>query len=372
MPNQGDNHEALDYGNGIASWEWMYLDVPEIYSNESTTYNVGAWDEDGINRIEIYLNGQMLPACTYGNSTDNASCDAVLEANSFPSDTDAFVNAKIVDATEKYTWTQGFTVHRMADETQFPGETPTDPDSTPTPDPTSTPNETPDGDPAQTTYVVNVWDWTDDDITSIATDGSVKYHAGVWAEKGIKKIIMYVDNQKVYTCTYWPGSGNQECWTTINGQSQTPGSTVLVNALVIDNKGQEVWTEGKTITIESGSGDPAPTPNETPDNDSTPLAYALNVWDWTDDELITLSANGTLVYHAGAWAETGLRKIILYVDNQEAYTCTYFPGTGNQECWTTIHGQSYTPGTSIYVNALVRDAKNQEVWTEGKTITITQ
>ncbi len=365
--NDESGHDAFDDGNGISSWEWLGPNGSSIGTDESSDYHVGAWDADGISLVEIHVNGALAQTCTYGVTNENAECTASILANDFDENTDIFVNAKITDATESYTWTTGYTIHRTANEASPIDEDPTQSDD---------PNPAPDATTSDATYALNVWDWTDDDVTSIATNENVKYHAGAWAEKGLKRIIMHVDGVATYTCNYFPGTGNKECWTAINTQGRVAGSTVFVNALVIDNKNQESWTVGKTITIASGTG--GPTTGETPEATETPVdnpvnqPYVVNVWDWTDDYVKTLSTDSTLAYHAGAWAEKGLKRITMYVDGVEGYSCTYWPGTGNKECWTEIDGRGRTAGSTVFVNALVRDNKGQEVWTKGVTIAVTQ
>jgi hypothetical protein len=223
---------------------------------------------------------------------------------------------------------------------------------------------------AADTYILNVWDWTDGDVTTLSTDGSVIYHAGVWAEKGVKKTQIYLDGQVVQTCNYWPGTGNKDCWKEIKGQNMIPGTSIFVNAHIIDYKNQEKWTEGKTIQIVQGETT-EPDPEPEPEDPSAP-SYELNVWDWTTDNATTLSTDGSVIYHAGVWAEKGVKKTQIYLDGQVVQTCNYWPGTGNKDCWKEIEGINRTPGTSIFVNAHIIDYKNQEKWTEGKTIQIIQ
>jgi hypothetical protein len=227
---------------------------------------------------------------------------------------------------------------------------------------------------AADTYVLNVWDWTDGNASILSTDGSVIYHAGVWAEKGVKRTEIYLDGQVVQTCNYWPGTGNKDCWKEISGQDKIPGTSMFVNAKILDYKGQEKWTDGKTIEIVQGQTtepEPEPEPDATTPDATTPVPV-LNVWDWTDGNASILSTDGSVIYHAGVWAEKGVKKTEIYVDGEVVQTCKYWPGTGNKDCWKEISGQDKIPGTSMFVNARVIDYKDQEKWTDGKTIEIVQ
>jgi hypothetical protein len=360
--NDEYGHDAYDDVTGISFWEWLDPDSTEVGPSQTVEYHVVSWDNDTVGVIEIYVNGEVEQVCEFAPDNSYAECIFPVISSEYDENESFFINAKILDRAGNETWTTGYSMHRAINDVPVESEFIIEPE------PEEPIFKIPENNP-----LVNVWDWTDGDALTVATDGTLKYHAGAWAEAGLKKITMYVDGTEGYTCSYWPAAtNNRECWTEINGQGRNVGGTVFVNALVRDKDGQEVWTEGRTITVTQGAEAPGETPNDPPTETPEEGNGAMNVWDWTDGNLTNVSTQSTLVYHAGAWAEDGLRKIIIYVDNEPEFACTYYPGTGNKECWTTLKGRDYAPGTNLYVNAKVRDKNGQEVWTNGMTITVTQ
>ncbi|MBD3251172.1 hypothetical protein GF380_01735, partial [Candidatus Uhrbacteria bacterium] len=300
MDEEADDAQT-DHGTGIAAWEWMTPYITEMRTGEQVTYHIGSWDEDGIKQIELYVNGEALQSCVHGGS-ENAECSITVIADAYPGDIDIFMNAKITDNSDRYTWSNGMTVHRVGtgyDPVDVSENDPNDGNAYeyPEPTPAPTPTPTPDPTPEQEATAFSAWDYVDQDKTTVPVDGEAVFHAGAWAEKGVKRIEILANGTVIKTCTPWPGTGNQDCWKAIKGQDYTNGASIFVNAHVWDFSGQDQWTEGVTLTVTEGAGDPAPTP--TPDPTPEQEATAFSAWDYVDQDKTTVPVDGEAVFHAG-------------------------------------------------------------------------
>lgn len=89
--------------SGSTIWTW-YVPSNTTPTYTQATYHVGAWDADGIARVEMYLNGVMKQICTYNNSTVNVSCSLDVYPWTYAHDTNVVANAKIVDVYGNATW----------------------------------------------------------------------------------------------------------------------------------------------------------------------------------------------------------------------------------------------------------------------------
>jgi hypothetical protein len=87
----------------ITVWNWMAPDVSELY-NWQTTYTVGAWSANGIQRIEMIVDGQVRRTCSFGTATGNRECDVVLSSNDYADKHSVSVNARVTDGKGNKAW----------------------------------------------------------------------------------------------------------------------------------------------------------------------------------------------------------------------------------------------------------------------------
>lgn len=440
-----NGHEFTDSGTGVKGWEWITPNVSNLDNGESTTYNVGAWDTDGIRRIEMYVNGELKRTCDYSDTHDNAACSYAVYADGYPKDTNIFMNAKIIDATDRFSWTEGFNVWRNNNDA-------TNTDTTSEGSSESwvwlTPDSTTLREGEQVQFSVGAWDgdgidrvtiyvngterrscsfydrignvecsytlyasdynngdaifvnarildadgnmsWSNSKTVYRSNDGTTNNQSGTvhttawfdgdgtldpgetftfrtesYATDGLEDVTIYVNGSAVQTCDFTKAEGTLRCDRLISHDNQTDGTVIRAQSRARDVNGKTDWSEERTVVINT------PSDNDSDDSDNDSESYALNVWDWVEPTVTSIALGERTRYHAGVWAEKGVKTVTLYVNGAAEKTCSYWPGTGNKDCWVELDAWNYPQDTDVFVNALVRDFKGQEKWTDGKTIHI--
>jgi hypothetical protein len=434
--DEGKGEEDAD--TGINAWQWLDKNVSEIRDGESVTYNVGAWDADGIERIRIVVNGEVKRTCEFGGKTGDAECGHVIYADSYPKNTNIFVNAQVWDAQGFSVWTSGQNIYRRADGPNGDGSY-SDSDGQMSASISFNPNRTEFG--SGESITANVYAWAQDGVRKIEfyVNGSVKrtcswdgtyesrecaytlwandYPAGTdvfvnakvtdrngretwtssrtirrsdgsawnpdagvvraegwfegdayidgdesvifrtdaWAGDGLRQIRVYVDGEPAHTCAYNHALGTVSCDHSVSAQGRPNGAVVRAKALATDENGRTAWSAEKTVTVRKSAG--------SGDGD-------MSVWDWLNPSVNEIAQNESVTYHPQSWAEAGVKFVHVYVNGSVARTCDYWPGTGNQDCAFRISGANYTAGTDVFVNARAVDYNGREMWTAGKTIHI--
>jgi len=305
-----------------------------LRNNEHIAVNVEAWDNDGIRRIDFYVNGDVRNSCTWNSLVSNRTCETTLWSSDYNVNTDIYVNAKVTDGDGRVTWTNSRTIRRI-------GETSNDYNY---------------GDPGD----VHITSWFDGD-TTLDPGESIIFRTEAWASDGLKQIKVYVDGEPAHTCNYNHALEEVVCNHSIYHQDRADGQVVRAKAQAIDENGRVAWSEEETIRIRTPY-DYIPTPNPT-DGD-------LNVWDWLEPNKESIELHETATYHPVAWAQGGVERISVYANGALIRECNYTNGSGNRDCWAELNGADYPVNTNVFVNARVRDANGQIKWTDGKTIRV--
>jgi hypothetical protein len=99
-----------------SNWNWMNPEKTELQPTESATYNVGAWDPEGLRSIEIYANGSLVRTCTFSGETSSRECAYTIPT--YSNDTTLNLNAKITDWNWNTSWTNSRSVKRLGQTAQ--------------------------------------------------------------------------------------------------------------------------------------------------------------------------------------------------------------------------------------------------------------
>ncbi len=331
--------------SGISAWSW-FENTADLKKGQNVIFRSQAWAEQGLKSMEVFVNGQSKHSCNFSTASGNQDCNYTVAANDYAAGSTVSAYVKATDKNGKTMTGDTKKINIIATDGNASGSTSNTGD----------------------THSPTAWHWLDPQKTSITTNETVRYWAEAWDNTGIKSMTHYVNGKPEYTCNYWPGTGNQKCWIEIAGRAHPAGSTFFVNTLVKDFAGNETWTHGETITITQGTIQTAANPEPTQTSISAPTP-AFETWSYLSGPAAVMSGTKT-TYVAAAWAEKGIRRITMYVNGKAQYPCTYWPGTGNQECRFDIIGSNYPSGTSVSINALVTDFANQDKWTELATIPV--
>jgi hypothetical protein len=336
--NSYNANAVTDSGTGIATWTWLDPNQTTLNANNNVTYNVGAWDANGIKRVEIYVNGSVKRTCDLYNATGNQTCNTQIYANDYSNGANISVNAKVTDGQDHVTWTGMTTLYRSTDST-------------------NTTNNTSNSSNAN---LVSSWTWFSP-AANVKRGESVTFTAGAWAQNGLNTVDIIVNGQTKRTCSLNRAYGNQECSITINGNDYSAGSNVNVNARVTDANGIVGWSDTKNLYIQDSGTSGT--------NDTSGTNVQPTVWDYTDgNSFITIDESTK--YTVGAWDANGISTITIYVNGAAQTPCSFGTGYGNLTCSYNLVGVRYPVGSAIFMNALVRDTTGKESWTTGRTVNV--
>lgn len=83
---------------------WIWSTPPSATVSTAATFHVGAWDGDGVARIDMWVNGSLRRSCSFANVKQNVECSWDVLQSDYVSGSDVFVNAEITDAVGTKTW----------------------------------------------------------------------------------------------------------------------------------------------------------------------------------------------------------------------------------------------------------------------------
>ena len=196
--------QPMNANNGISAWSWMAPDVSELLQSQ-TTYSAGAWSANGIDHIDMIVDGQVRRTCVYGLSADNRDCSVVLSTDDYADKHAISVNARIVDGKGLVAWTdvRSILMRRYWQEN--------------------------DGG----VYLPAFASVTANEIGGFDTNDRIIFNAKGWAPSGVDRTQIYLNGTLVANC---PGS---KCAFT---SAPITGTQIEYQARVIDIFGQSTWT----------------------------------------------------------------------------------------------------------------------------------
>lgn len=313
----GQNGSNSNNGTGDypAVWSWSDPDKSEVTTAESVVYRVGAWDNDGLNRIEIYVNGILAQNCNFGTSAayGNRECQYTLNGGNFKDGDQVYVNAKAVDVQSREAWASART-YRIKGGT------------------TSNSNR-------------SSWIWSDPNVSEINGSQNVMFYVGAWAQNGVRKIEILANGSVVKTCDYgYSASGNQQCGVPV--ATSYAGTTYAnYSGRVTDGNYTTFDSETKSYTIKNGT-------TQTSDIGGTISMSSDRDNGYSASDLIKFTANGQ--------DANGVDRIELMVNARLVKVCY----TGSCS-WT---GGPYADRSSVTYGARLVDLKGNSYFTGYKTI----
>lgn len=326
--------------SGIASWTWLTPNQNTIRRDENLTFNIGAWDADGLSRIEIVVNGSTVKTCELGGATGNQNCAVSLWGGNYPLGTVASMNAKITDAKGNAAWTPIQNINVLAASNA--GTT------TNTTQPTSD-------------IPTSHWSWSSPETATLATNQSVLFTVGAWDGDGMRSADFYVNGYVWQTCSFGDVKSNVECAVVLNGANWNVGGGVYVNAKLTDAKGNVTWTAFRQYAVV------AATSNATTNSTSNTTSQTTSVD--SQPGWVTIASNRDGGFHTGdavtftanGGDANGIKKIEIYVDGVLVKTCA-----GTSAC---AYSTTASSGRSvIYYGATLYDNAGYSSWSGYKSI----
>jgi hypothetical protein len=324
-------------GNGNASsWVSSSPDTTTLTQGQSATFTVNASAPQGLQRIDVYVNGSIANTCNYGNTYSTMQCSTVITANSYANGSNVYVNAKITDSSGNTSWSgsRNYTV-------------------------TSSNNSNQNG--TNTNTNGSTWVWSSPETSTLSQGQSATFSVGANDPDGIQRLDIIANGVTVNTCNLGNAYGNQQCSTTISANNYTVGTSVFVNAKMTDAYGNITWSGSRNYTITSNGSTQT---TQTSTNNAPP-----STWIWSTPDQSQYAPGSTATFYVGTWSQNGIQKIEIYANGSIVQTCNLGAAYGNQQCSYNVTANAGT--TSVYVNAKVTDTQNNISWSAAKTYTFT-
>ncbi len=296
--------------NRITYWAWLNPSYRYQASNTKPTYTVGAQSNDGIKRIELYINDVYQKTCYPGNTRKNTQCSMTIDPAAWQIGSNVGSFAKIVSGTNRVAYVPASIISFYDNSVSAN---------------MSVDNNTP--------YLVRC------SSTNVTISGN--------AGNGINRIEIYVNGAVKQTCnlnnvTYGT------CSVALNGNDYTVGSGLAFNGRVVASNGQEAWSWLGNYTVTDYNSN-----YNYNQNNYTGTNGNLSAWVWTNPTGSDFSTSDSKTIMSQANAGDGLQTIEIIVKGTVKQTCNFSRAYGTQACQVSIYGSNYSNSTQIpvYVRA---------------------
>lgn len=343
---------TMDLGTGIAWATWIDPNQT-VLKDQPVRFNVAARASKGLNRIEVWVNGSAKDTCVFDNLvTDIRMCRLTLVATDLPNGANVFVNARVLDSRSLETWTSGTTFRRerpsvtSASAGSTGGVTVIDASANVT-------------GPVFTASAV-----LEPAVASVLRGDKVTYKVKAQNNTvGLHSIEVLANGVVKRTCSFGAVVSAVPCDLSIDTGNYQAGTTITFLARAIDNRGQEIWANAKSVLVRVS--DQGADSNEAP----AKAGNGLSVWSWMTPAQDVIAVNETATYTVGAWSPNGLKSIEMIADGIVRKTCT-FGAKGSKECSYTVTTNDFSDEHMVVMNARVTDAAGVVSWSDVRMITL--
>ncbi|MBD3281752.1 hypothetical protein GF391_03320 [Candidatus Uhrbacteria bacterium] len=305
-------------GTLVSTWFDGSVDKTDLGHNESRAITFYGNANRGLDRLELYANGNSVGSCYYNDAYGDKSCSKTIYGGNYNAGQSVTLRVK---ATDRYGY------QNQSGSISFNIE---DNDS----------NNNNSGDNVYT------WMWLDPSDTNLDQNESTTINVGAAADDGLQKIEIYADGALKRTCNFSRAYGNRECSVDIHGNNFTPNRNINIYARATDYYGRADQTESQSIYVTDTSN------NNQNDVNGNLTVTSNHDSGYNNYNQITFTANG--------WDDNGIAKIEILVNAQVVKTCN-----NSNSCSYT--GGPYTTETVSYGANLYDDLGNR-TWTGYKTI----
>ncbi|MFA6099825.1 MAG: Ig-like domain-containing protein [Patescibacteria group bacterium] len=294
--------------NRITYWAWLNPNFKYQANNTKPTYTVGAQSNDGIKKIELYINDVYQKTCTPGNTKKNTTCSMTIDPAAWQLGSNVGAFAKITSGKNRVAYVPA-SIIKFYDTS------------------------------------VSAYMTVDNNTPYLVRGTTNNVNVTGYAGSGINRVEIYVNGAIKQTCA---GNGNSAtCSAALNGNDYTTGSAVSFNGRVVGTNGQEAWSWLGTYTVTDYNYNTNNNQNNTGTNGN------LSAWAWTSPTGNDFATSDSKTIMSQANAGDGLQKIEIVVNGIVKQTCNFSRAYGTQACQVTLYGSDYSNLSSIpvYVRA---------------------
>lgn len=339
---------TMDLGTGIAWAVWLDPNQT-VLKDQPVRFNVAARAAKGLNRVEMWVNGAAKDTCVFDNVvTDIRMCRVTLVATDLPNGASVFVNARVLDSRSLETWTSGLTFRRERTNVSSASVGSIGPMS-------------PIG-PIGPIFSASAT--LEPTLASVLRGDTVTYKVKAQSNTvGLHSIEVLTNGVVKRTCSFGAAVSAVPCDLAIDTGNYQAGTTITFLARAIDNRGQEIWANAKSVLVRVV--DQGADSNEAP----AKAGNGLSVWSWMTPAQDVIAVSETATYTVGAWAPNGLKSIEMIADGIVRKTCTF--GTkGSKECSYTVTTNDFSDEHMVVMNARVTDMGGAVSWSDVRMMTL--
>jgi hypothetical protein len=304
----------------LSAWMWFDPSGSTLYSDTNKAIKVQANAVDGLQRIEIYVNGVQKQYCGFGRAYGTQSCQTTITGNSYAQNSSLPVYAIAYDYTGQQTTvaTQYLNVYGYSN--------------------------------------VSLSTWFDSNISTsnLGRNDSRKVKIYGTSGNGLRSLQLYVNDASYGTCNFSDIMGiTQPCEFTLYGSNYSDGQWLTLKSKATDMNGNVAWSSGTTGFRVSG----AQTSNTT-------------ISSWITPEKTEMTTSDTVNYYAQAYNASGILRIELWDGTRKLDQCSYTEMNNTRQCTTVVRGSDYTNDTYATLQARAYDWNGNVAYSESKTIKI--
>ena len=204
---------------GVSVWSWLSPNISSMNSNGMVEFSTQGNAVNGLNRLDIIVNGTSKTHCDFSRAMGTQECDLSLNGTDYKLGDDVQVYAKATDVDGKVSTTPIRTVE-MRDNLVNAGPNPT---------------------------TVSTWMSPDEDILK---DGIAhNFYAEAQDIDGLKEVDILVNDSVVQTCSYTNAYDTRECSFSLDAQQYKDEQTLNVGVRATDNKGNLTWANTRSYSL---------------------------------------------------------------------------------------------------------------------------
>ncbi len=340
---------SQDFGTGMAYAAWTDPAGSSLPAGNAVTYFVAGQDKlDGLASIEVWVNGANTKTCAAGNTKNEYRCETSLSAADYPTGTDIFMNARLVDTKGNGLWVPATTLTRPA----------------PAVISASASNGTTEAQPIVTG--VSPIFATRLSLEPAAKDVRRGTTLTVRAKShnnmvGLERVEISYGGQIRNICRYGLAMSETVCELTLDTSTFADNTSLSFVSRAIDAEGRETWSNGESVTIRGTTWTPAPAA-------AAADAKGFTQWSWLNPEIAELENSQEATYTVGSWSPEGVKSIEITANGTVRKTCGYVSGTATRECSYVLRPSDWNHGDSVTVNARITDFSGNVIWSAPKTL----
>lgn len=326
---------SLASTNGTSFWTWIEPTLTTLHRDETASYNVGAWNANGIKKMEIFVNWTLVKTCDLGSGAlGNQNCSVKLIGSNYAADSTVSMIAKITNEDDTVTWTT-FTsllvkepVLALAMNTY----------------------------PVSTNSGISTYTWLEPNLSSLNPNGTTTLKSQANSNDGLNRIELVVDGKTKKICDFARAYGTQDCEVTLSGLDFTLGSKIPVYAKATGAYGSLTTSAVRTIEIRDNLKNAGSNP-------SVMLTWLSPVAD-------TIQKGQEGMAFVQAKDTDGLDHIDILVNGTTAKSCATANAYDTRECSTPISAALYPNASTVDVTGRAVDNKGNITLTDTRNYTI--